>query len=111
MRALFLILCAQGIGAVIVRLLHIPMPDAVIGLLLFFVYLVSRNGPTAEMERTSDTLLRYLPLFFVPASVGVMQYGALLADHWLGLAVTLTLSVIATMLATIYVSRWAGAHR
>lgn len=109
LRSLFLILCAQGIGALAVWLLHIPLPDAVIGMLLFFAFLVSRKNVSTEIESTSDTLLRYLPLFFVPASVGVMQYGALLARHWLALAVTLAISVLATMLVTIGVARLAGA--
>jgi holin-like protein len=67
------------------------------------------SSVSAEIESTSDTLLRYLPLFFVPASVGVMRYGALLAQHWLALALTLVISVLGTMLVTIGVARWAGA--
>jgi holin-like protein len=111
MRALFLILCAQGVGALVVRLAHVPLPDAVIGMVVFFGYLLIRKGPSVEAERTSDTLLCYLPLFFVPASVGVMQYGALLARHWIGLAATLTVSVLATMIVTIYSARLAGARQ
>jgi holin-like protein len=111
MRAFFLILCAQGIGALAVRFAHVPLPDAVIGLLLFFVYLVGRKGPGDAIEGTSNLLLRYLPLFFVPASVGVMQYGALLDKYWLSLTVTLSVSVVATMVVTIGVARLAGAHQ
>src|SRR5690242_12527554 len=109
LRSLFLILFAQGVGALAVWLLHIPLPDAVIGMLLFFAFLVYRKNVGADIECTSDTLLRYLPLFFIPASVGVMRYGALLAQHWLALAVTLVISVLATMLVTIGVARVAGA--
>lgn len=108
LRALFLILVAQGIGALAVWLARIPLPDAVIGMLMFFGYLVSQKRISAEVGATGDTLLRYLPLFFVPASVGVMQYGSLLAQHWLTLAVTLVISVLATMLVTIGVARLAG---
>lgn len=108
LRPFFLILCAQGAGALAVRLLHIPLPDAVIGLLLLFVYLAAGKRPEPGTEATADLLLRYLPLFFVPASVGVMQYGALLAAHWAALLVTLTLSVAATLLVTIGVARLGG---
>lgn len=111
MRPLFLILCAQGAGALAVRFGHVPLPDAVIGLLLFFLYLTNRKGVSEDVECTTDILLRYLPLFFVPASVGVMQYGALLERHWFALAVTLVLSVLATMSVTIGIARLAGARR
>lgn len=104
-----MILGAQGIGALVVWLGHVPLPDAVIGMMLFFLYLLLNKRLSEDIETTGDTLLRYLPLFFVPASVGVMRYGDLLARHWLALAVTLTISVLATMLVTICVARLAGA--
>lgn len=106
LRPLFLILCAQGAGALAVWLWHVPLPDAVIGMLLFFAYMAAAGKRlTPDVEETGDTLLRYLPLFFVPASVGVMQYGALLEQHWFALLVTLTISVAATMFVTIGVAR------
>lgn len=108
LRPLFLILVLQGIGALAVRLARGPLPDAVIGMILLFAYLTWNERAAADVEPTGDTLLRYLPLFFVPASVGVMQYGALLAQHWPALAVTLVASVLATMLVTIGVARLAG---
>jgi holin-like protein len=108
LRPLFLILFVQGLGALAVWLARLPLPDAVIGMLLLFAYLAWSKRGAAEIEPTADTLLRYLPLFFVPASVGVMQYGALLAQHWLALAITLVVSVLATMLVTIGAARLAG---
>lgn len=108
LRPLFLILVAQGIGALAVWLARVPLPDAVIGMLLLFAYLAWNKPAAPEIEPTADTLLRYLPLFFVPASVGVMQYGALLAQHWIALAATLIISVLATMLVTIGAARLAG---
>jgi holin-like protein len=108
LRPLFLILFVQGIGALAVWLARVPLPDAVLGMLLLFAYLACNKGAAREIEPAADTLLRYLPLFFVPAGVGVMQYGALLARHWLPLAVTLVVSVLATMLVTIGAARLAG---
>ena len=108
LRPLFFILVAEGIGALAVRLARVPLPGAVVGMLLLFAYLAWNERGAAEIEPAGDTLLRYLPLFFVPASVGVMQYGALLARHWLPLAVTLVVSVLATMLVTIGAARLAG---
>lgn len=73
LRPLFFILAAQGIGALAVWLARVPLPDAVIGMLLLFAYLAWNKPAAPDIEPAADTLLRYLPLFFVPASVGVIR--------------------------------------
>ncbi len=54
-----------------------------------------------------------MPLLFVPAGVGVVQYMGLLREQGLALAVALVVSTVATLLATVgvflLVNRLAGA--
>jgi putative effector of murein hydrolase LrgA (UPF0299 family) len=58
-------------------------------------------------------LLAALPLLFVPAGVGVVQYMGLLREQGLALAVALVVSTVATLLATVgvflLVKRLTGA--
>ena len=42
-----------------------------------------------------------MPLLFVPAGVGVVQYMGLLREQGLALAVALVVSTVATLLATV----------
>lgn len=90
----------QLVGEVIVRLLHVPIPGPVVGLVLLWGLLVWRRTPDdAAVVRTSDALLAHLQLFFVPAGVGVIAFGATLRDDGLPLALALIGSWVAGLAA------------
>ncbi len=102
-----LLLC-QLAGELIARGLHWPIPGPVIGMVLLFAALLLRHGhdgePPAPLAAVADTLLANLGLLFVPAGVGVVIYGPLLARNWLPIA----LSVLAgTLLGIAFTGRLA----
>jgi holin-like protein len=67
------LLTCQLIGEVGVRLLHLPIPGPVLGMLVLFGYLTWRRpGAGAGIVRASDGLLKHLQLLFIPAGVGVI---------------------------------------
>jgi holin-like protein len=95
----------QLIGEVLVRLLWLPVPGPVIGMLLLVGLLLWR-GTLADMLRpTTQTLLGHLALLFVPAGVGVMVHFALLQREWLAVLVVLLGSTLLTLLATALTMR------
>ncbi|MGR6871759.1 CidA/LrgA family protein [Pseudomonas sp. HK3] len=62
------------LGDFLAALLDWPVPGSVIGMLLLFSVLVIRGGITEPLKQSSQGLLPYLPLFIVPASVGIVNY-------------------------------------
>ena len=99
LQGLAILLLCQSAGEAAARLLHLPLPGPVLGMLglaaaLAWPRLRAPVGPAA------DALLAHLSLLFVPVGVGVMthlalisQYGArmllaLVLSTWVGLAVT-----------------------
>jgi len=62
------------IGEFISALLAWPVPGSVLGMLLLFLTLVIRGGVSDSVKQSSQQLLPYLPLFIVPASVGIVNY-------------------------------------
>jgi holin-like protein len=112
-RGFFILLAFQLVGEVAARGLALPAPGPVIGLALLVVALglYQRWRPLDEealaesdLGKGARGLLAVLPLFFVPAGVGVVQYMGLLRDQGLALAAALVVSTIATLLATVGVS-------
>ncbi len=76
------LLGCQLAGEVAVRLTGAPLPGPVVGMVLLFVLLQLRApAPDAGVFMVSDTLLRHLQLFFVPAGVGVVVYLGVLHDQ------------------------------
>ena len=109
-RGFFILLTFQLVGEVAARGLGLPAPGPVIGLALLVVALglYQRWRPLdeealAESDLGKDArgLLAALPLLFVPAGVGVVQYLGLLSEHWVALAASVVVSTIATLLATV----------
>lgn len=94
----WLLLC-QSAGEVLARLLQLPLPGPVLGMLILFVAL-RWTRVRAPVGAAADALLAHLSLLFVPVGVGVMthlgllsQYGvrmlvAIVLSTWIGLAVT-----------------------
>jgi len=100
LQALTLIFSCQLLGESLVRLLGLPLPGPVAGMLILFLGLVVRGGIPDEVGRSAGTLLGHLPLLFVPAGVGVMVHWGLLREYWLALAVALLAGTLITLAAT-----------
>jgi holin-like protein len=109
-RGLFILLAFQLGGEVAARGLALPAPGPVIGLALLVVALglYQRWRPLDEealaesdLGKAARGLLAALPLLFVPAGVGVVQYMGLLREQGLALAVALVVSTVATLMATV----------
>jgi len=98
-----LLLGCQLVGEVVVRLLDLPLPGPVIGMLLLFVGLVVRGGVPEGLSTVAGGLLNHLSLLFVPAGVGAVAHVGLLAQDWLPLTVALVVSVVATIAVTALV--------
>ncbi len=58
--AISTILLFQFIGEVLVAITHIPIPGQLIGMLLLLIWLISRDGPSKELEDFSRNLLSWL---------------------------------------------------
>src|SRR6195952_4704593 len=108
--SLSLLLLCQLAGGGIVRGCALPMPGAVVGLVLLLGLLLARDrfavlarGPLQQggVETVSKNMLAHLSLLFVPAGVGVVQNLDLIAEHGLAVAAVLAISVVITLLVTV----------
>ena len=106
MYAIFVLIVLPLLGESIVQVSRLPVPGAVIGLILLYAILVWRGGISDEMSRTSGFLLQNLGVLFVPAGVGVIAYLPMIASQWWLILLVLLVSVCATIaLAGLVVAR------
>jgi holin-like protein len=99
LQGLTCLLICQSAGEALSRLLGLPLPGPVLGLLLL---LLALRWPRIRVPvgAAAEALLAHFSLLFVPVGLGVIthldlirQYGvqlliALVASAWIGLAVT-----------------------
>lgn len=106
-RGFLVLLLCQLAGEALARALDVPVPGGVIGMLLLFIGLLLYKGVPADVENASQGLLRHLALYFVPASVGIMTMGPLLAREGVRIGTVMVLSTLVPLLACGYLlDRW-----
>ncbi|MBL6879417.1 MAG: CidA/LrgA family protein [Burkholderiales bacterium] len=106
--AIFTILVLQLIGEVLQKYFDLAIPGPVIGLMLMLLTLMMTNSKKlnvlaslrTEIINTSEKLLRYLSLLFVPIGVGVVMHLQLLEMQLLRLLVVIVLGTMSTMIFT-----------
>ncbi|RNF38729.1 CidA/LrgA family protein [Planococcus salinus] len=84
----------------------LPLPGSIIGFLLLFVALLLKIYPLQWIESGSRLILAFLPLFFIPATVGVMDYGELFAGKGMWLIVIVIVSTLLAMGASGWTSQY-----
>ncbi|HYS10809.1 MAG TPA: CidA/LrgA family protein [Myxococcales bacterium] len=110
--ALTLLLCCQLAGEFSARVLGLPIPGPVLGMLLLFALLLGRSRILEPVREPSYALLRHLSLLFVPAGVGLIRHtGRLRAELW-PILVAVVISTAATVAVTALVFQLvAGAGK
>lgn len=98
--ALCAILALQAAGEWLVRSAGIAFPGPLVGMLLLFVVLRIADGPDPALERTADTLVGHLGLFFVPAGSGIVAAWAMIERD----APALLLAVVGSTLGAAVVT-------
>ncbi|MEX3933755.1 CidA/LrgA family protein [Paraburkholderia phymatum] len=94
----------QGIGELLARILRVPVPGPVIGMVLLTAVLATAPSVGHRLEKPALGLLNHLSLLFIPAGVGVVGLsGALngqLIAILLAIVVSTALSVAVTGIVT-----------
>ncbi|MAZ05144.1 CidA/LrgA family protein [Marinobacter sp. SS8-8] len=105
-----LLLVYQLVGEITVRLLGLPIPGPVLGMVMLFITLMIRGRTPVSVDQASTALLSHLSLLFVPAGVGMMAHFGRIADEWVPITLALLLSTVITMVATALImqvtTRW-----
>ena len=104
LRSLFVLLFAQLVGEGLHHVLHLRLPGPVLGMALLAAWLLFFHDgePSADLQQTSDGLLRWLGLLFVPAGAGVFVYAGIIHAGLLSIAVSLTVSTLLTFAVTAW---------
>ncbi len=105
-RALMVLLLFQLAGTIIQEAMGLPIPGAVLGLVMLLAYLIWRGGPAPHLRNTAQGLLKNLGLLFVPAGVGVVTQLQVLRQNLLAIAVAIPVSTLLGLLVTGVLMNW-----
>jgi|AntRauTorcE11898_2_1112593.scaffolds.fasta_scaffold07016_5 putative effector of murein hydrolase LrgA (UPF0299 family) len=95
-----LLLGFQLTGEAAVRLLDLPVPGPVVGMVMLFAALAIRGAVPDEVSTVANGLLAHLALLFVPAGVGIIAHTDRLEGIWPILLVVLIASTLMAVAVT-----------
>ncbi len=97
---LIIILGASVLGEVLNALLPLPVPASIYGLLIMFILLCAKVIKVETIKETSDFFLVTMPIFFVVAGVGVIDYWDVIKPILIPSALIMLLATIIIMVVT-----------
>ena len=71
------------IGEILHRIIPLPVPASIYGLVLMFLALQAKIMPLSAVDQASDAILSIMPLLFIPSTVGLILAWDILKARWL----------------------------
>lgn len=94
------------IGNWVVELTGIIIPGSIVGLVLLWLALTLKLINVKYVMDGANFLIAFLTLFFIPSTIGVINYPELLTIHGMLLVIAVFLSTVCTFLITAKISAW-----
>lgn len=99
----FLLLFSIGfISDILARLSPFIMPSSLIGMIIMFLLLVSNIIDVKNIETVGDFLQQNIAIFFVPASISLIDELDFIKDNFLILFIISLISFFVAFLVTTY---------
>ncbi|CAD5198583.1 CidA/LrgA family protein [Pseudomonas sp. FEN] len=100
------------VGALFAAWSHWPIPGGVIGLALLLLAFATGWVKPATLQRGAGLLMAEMLLFFIPALMSLLDYGAMVRQDGWRILLVIGASTLAVMLATAFtvefVCRWSA---
>ncbi|PYG88767.1 holin-like protein [Ruminiclostridium sufflavum DSM 19573] len=100
LRQFLIVLIICFLGEVLNKVVHIPLPGSIIGMLLLFVCLLLGIIKLEMIEEISRFLLDHLAFFFIPAGVGLIAYAGILKRNLIPILVICFATTFLVMIVT-----------
>ncbi len=97
LRQFLILLTVSFLGEVMRKLLPLPIPASIYGILILFFLLKTKILPLSAVRDTACFLVEIMPVMFIPAAVGIMDSWGIIAPSWLEYLTMTVVSTVAVM--------------
>lgn len=94
------------LGHGIVSFFHIPLPGAIVGMILLFISLLTGLVKLTWIEKAAAFQLKHLTLLFIPPTVGLFLSSNFLDVLQWNIFLILIVSSICSLLGTAFTVEW-----
>lgn len=93
-----IILTISFIGEILYRVIPLPIPAGIYGIILLFLALECKIIKLEQVKDVSLFLIEIMPVLFIPSAVGLMTAWGIIKDNWL---IYITITVVTTLLVMV----------
>ena len=105
-----IILTVSFAGEMLSRLIPVPVPASIYGLLLMLLVLRLGILSTSSVKETSTFLIEIMPLMFIPAAVGLLTLWGVIKPLLLPYLIIIIISTAAVMIVAGHVTQLIIRH-
>lgn len=98
-------------GELLNRLIPLPIPGSIYGLLILFLLLLTGIVKLHQVKAVGDFLLTLMPIMFIAPIVGLIEYFDTCRDFIVPILLVATVSTLLVMLVTGHVSQALIKHK
>ena len=96
-----IIIAISFVGEVLNRVVPLPIPASIYGMVLLFVGLVTGVVKLSSVKDTGKFLIEIMPLLFIPATVGLIESWARMQDFLVAI-------IVISLVSTVVVAAVSG---
>ncbi len=106
LKQFFLIILFSFLGEGLNAWIPLPIPASIYGLILLFLALASGVIRLSQVKEVADFFIKIMPVLFIPAAVGLMNYWEVLESIWLSVLIIIIVTTILVMVVSGKVTQW-----
>lgn len=105
LKQFLIILTISFIGEVLNKLLPLPIPASIYGMVILFVLLLTGVLKLESVKETGMLMVEIMPVMFIPAGVGVMASWGVLKPLLVPVSIITVVSLIVVMVVSGHVTQ------
>lgn len=105
-RQFMILLAITLLGEIFRAVIPLPIPAGIYGMVLLFICLCMGVVKVSQVEGAADFLIEIMPLFFVPAGVGLMTKWSQLQSLLVPVLLALFIITVLVMVVTGHVTQF-----
>lgn len=100
LKGIIILLVFQFLGECISKLFELLVPGPVIGMVLLLIFLIIRKSSFKSLDNAVFIHLRYLPLLFIPAAMGIITQADVISKEFWAISISLLVGTIIALAFT-----------
>ena len=103
LKGIIILLLFHFLGECIAKFFELLVPGPVIGMVLLLIFLLIKKGSFTSLDNAVALHLRYLPLLFIPAAMGIITQIDIITREFWAIAIAL---FAGTLVALVFAAKF-----